>query len=504
MARSARFLASLSASVVLLAAPTAADTLGDALLKAYRTSPTLTAAQAAQRATDEGVPIARSAGLPSVGVNGGYVQNAFGTNNSLASPDRQATGQTAITVPVYTGGLVRSTVLAAQTRVEAGQIGLRSTESSLFVAVVAAYLDAIRDEAIVGLNQQNVHVLDVNLQATRDRFQVGDLTRTDVAQSEARLSLARAQFQSAQANLISSRENYIRVVGSPPGALQTPPSLPHLPDTPDAAVELALKQNPTLLAYQKQRDATGYDVDAARQRRLPRVNAVLGGNYYNYLGSLGAGTGVRVGQGALAGTVGATINLPIFSGGAVSAGIRQAKARRSAAAEQVTDAERGVIATTRAAYAVWRSSEQVIQSAQQAVNANKLSLEGVRAENGVGSRTILDILNAEQELLNSQVTLVTARRDAYVAGFALLASIGQAEAGSLGLGGGPLYDPVAHYVSVRHRIFGVGDDTDGAVGTSTASTPAQTAELTKPLDPALDTPVDSNPHLTTGEHAPSR
>ena len=162
-----------------------------------------------------------------------------------------------------------------------------------------------------------------------------------------------------------------------------------------------------------------------------------------------------------------------------------------------------MVATTRAAYAVWRSSEQVIQSSLQAVNANKLSLEGVRAENSVGSRTILDILNAEQELLNSQVTLVTAQRDAYVAGFALLAAMGQAQANQLGLDGGPLYDPVAHYNSVRRRVFG-GQPDSGPVGTSTITTPAQGAELTKPLDPSLDTPVDTNPHLTTGEHAPSR
>ncbi len=471
---------------------------------AYRTSPTLTAAQAAQRAADEGVPIARAAGLPSVGVNGGYVENAFGTSNTLASPQRQTTGQATVTIPVYTGGLVRSTVRAAETRVTEGQFGLRGTESTLFTAVVAAYMDAIRDEAIVGLNQQNVHVLDVNLQATRDRFQVGDLTRTDVAQSDARLSLSRAQLQSAQANLISSRENYIRVIGTPPGVLEQPPPLPHLPDSPDAAVEVALKNNPALLAYQKEREATNYDVAAARARRLPQLNAVLGGNYYNYLGSLGAGTGVRVGQDALSGTVGATVNLPIFSGGAISATIRRAQAQRNAAIEQATDAERSVIATTRAAYAVWRSSEQVIQSSQQAVNANKLSLEGVRAENSVGSRTILDILNAEQELLNSQVTLVTAQRDAYVAGFALLAAMGQAQANTLGLDGGALYDPIVHYATVRHRVFGTGDDGAYPVGTSTAATTAQNAELSRPLDPSLDTPVDTNQHLTTGEHAPSR
>ena len=505
MRRGNKVLASLLAGAWIAAPPAAADTLRQALSSAYRTSPTLTAAQAAQRATDEEVPIARAAGLPSVGVNGGYVNNPFGSSNTLASPTQQTTGQATVTVPVYTGGLVRSTVRAAQTRVEAGQIGLRGTETTLFTAVVTVYMNAIRDEAIVGLNQQNVHVLDVNLQATRDRFQVGDLTRTDVAQSEARLSLARAQLQSAQANLISSREDYIRVVGTAPGLLEPPPVLPHLPASPDAAVEIALRDNPTLLAYQKQREASGYDVAAARARRAPQVNAVLGGNYYNYLGSLGAGTGVPVGQDSLSATVGATINLPIFSGGAVSAAIRRAQAQRSAAIEQATDAERSVVATTRAAYAVWRSSEQVIQSSQEAASANRLSLEGVRAENSVGSRTILDILNAEQELLNSQVTLVTAQRDAYVAGFALLAAMGQAQADQLGLDGGPLYDPVVHYASVRHRVFGVGDDVGvGAEGTTTVKTPAQNAHLSKPLDPSLDTPVDTNPHLTTGEHAPSR
>ena len=484
----------------------AADTLREALLKAYRTSPTLSAAQANQRATDEDVPIARAQGLPQIGGSAGYVQSPLGTGNALTNPTRQASGQTQVTVPLFTGGLVRSSVRAAETRVAAGQAGLRSTESQLFASVVTAYLDVVRDEAIVGLNQQNVHVLDVNLQATRDRFQVGDLTRTDVAQSEARLALARAQFQSAQANLISSREEYVRVVGTPPGTLDPPPALPHLPASPDAAVQVALKQNPTLLAYQRQREAAGFDVASARARRAPQVNAVIGGNYYNYLGSFGAGTGPQVGsQDALSGTIGATVNLPIFSGGAVSAGIRQAEARRSAAIEQATDAERSVVAQARAAYAVWRSSQEVIGSAERAVSANRLSLEGVRAENTVGSRTILDILNAEQELLNSQVTLVTAQRDAYVAGFALLAAMGQAEAGDLGLDGGVLYDPVAHYDAVRHRVFGTGSmEAGSATATSTTATPAQGAELTHPLAPELDTPVDTNPHLTTGAKAPSR
>lgn len=504
--RSLRLASVLLAATAIAATPSAADTLREALAKAYATSPTLSAAQATQRASDESVPIARAAGLPSLNGSAGLVQDAFSTGDSITSPQRQATSSASFNVPLLNFGLVRSSVRAAETRVEAGQIGLRGTETTLFTNVVSSYMNVIRDEAIVALNQQNVRVLDVNLQATRDRFQVGDLTRTDVAQSEARLSLARAQFQSAQANLISSREGYVQVVGTPPGTLDTPPALPNLPATPDAAVEVALKDNPTLLSFQKQRDAANYDISAARARRLPQISAVLGGNYYNYLGSLGAGTGVRVAQqGAFSGTVGLALNAPLFAGGALSAQVRQAQDRRGAAIEQATQAERGVIAQTRAAFAVYRSSLEVISSAQNAVNANKLSLEGVRAENSVGSRTILDILNAEQELLNSQVTLVTAQRDAYVAGFALLAAMGRAEARDLGLDGGALYNPTTNYGRVRRRIFGVGDDANRTpVGTSTVNTPAQGAEVTRPLDPLLDTPVDSNPQLTTGKHGAGR
>ena len=263
-------------------------------------------------------------------------------------------------------------------------------------------MDVIRDEAIVSLNQQNVKVLDVNLQASRDRFQVGDLTRTDVAQSDARLAVARSQLQTAQARLISSRENYIRLVGTPPGELEVPPELPNLPADPNAAVGVALRNNPTLLAAQKSRDASAYDIDVARAGRLPRVSVNVGGNYNNYLDSLGTSVGLP--NSSTAGTVGVGLTVPLFQGGRPAAQVRQAQERRAQANEQVIETERGVISQARSAYAVWRSSLEVIASSEIAVNANKLSLEGVRAENSVGNRTILDILNAEQELLNSQVT----------------------------------------------------------------------------------------------------
>ncbi|QNE30589.1 TolC family outer membrane protein [Sphingomonas sp. NBWT7] len=495
----------LAALLSLAATPAAADTLREALARAYKDNPTLTGSRAQQRATDETVPIARAAGIPTLGTNAGYNENFLQTGNSLTNPARQLTAFAGVTVPVYQGGAVKNSVRAAETRVEAGQAGLRSTEATTFTDVVAAYNNVLRDEAIVGLNTQNVRVLGTNLRASRDRFQVGDLTRTDVAQSEARLSLARAQLQTAQANLVSSRENYVRLVGQAPGVLEPPPPLPNLPNSPDAAVDVAMQNNPALLAAQKTRDATAYDVRVAQAGRLPQVGVTVGEQYNNFLGSLGAGQGFTTIQSGAATTVGLQLQLPIFQGGRVSAQIRQARALRGQAIENATATERQVIASARSAYAIWRSSLEVIASSETAVNANKLSLEGVRAENSVGNRTILDILNAEQELLNSQVTLVTARRDAYVAGFALLAAMGEAEARDLGLDGGPLYDPTVNYRNVRRSIS---DFRDGpqpqAEAPGTRNIPAQNATVTRPLDPALKSDVDRSPALTTGENAPNR
>lgn len=502
MMRKAHRLALVSATMLPLAAPATAETLREALQRAYRDNPTLTAQRASQRANDENVPIARSQGLPSANVQAAYDNNLYTSNAFLTAP-RQVTANGQISVPIYQGGAVRNGVRAAETRVEAGRAQLRGTEADVFTAVVSAYMNVIRDEAIVGLNTQNVRVLDINLQATRDRFQVGDLTRTDVAQSEARLALARAQLQSAQAQLIASRENYVAVVGVAPVDLEEPPVLPNLPASPGAAVEVAMRDNPTLIAAARQRDATRYDVRVANANRLPKLSATFGGNYQRVFGA--ETQGVSIAQSATSAAAGLTATLPLFQGGRPAAQVRQAEALRSQAIENVTAQERTVISQARSSFAIWQSSEQVIQSSETAVNANKLSLEGVRAENSVGTRTILDILNAEQELLNSQVTLVSARRDAYVAGFALLAAMGSAEARDLGLDGGPLYDPTANYKRVRGKIWDFGGDGEPLpVAMRTADSPAQTATVKPQPDPLLQTPVDRSPALTTGAQAPSR
>jgi outer membrane protein len=462
-----------------LAAPLSAETLQEALAAAYRTNPTLAGARAQQRASDENVPLARSRGLPNASLGGGYNENIKAASNSFTSPDRLISGQLEVAVPLYTGGAVGNSVRAAESRVMAGRANLRGTESDLFTAVVGVYMDVLRDEAIVDLNRNQEKVLLTNLEATRDRFEVGDLTRTDIAQSEARLARAQSQLEAAEAQLIASRERYIQLVGTPPGKLANPPSLPGIPASADAAVAVALDNNPDLAAGKRLVEASRFDVSAARATRLPKVQAIANSSYTNFLGSLGSGVpGLAIAQSQNSIAAGVQATFPLFQGGAASAQIRQAQARSGVAMEQLIEIERGVIAQTRSAYARWIAANAVIASTEKSVSANTLALEGVRAENSVGNRTILDILDAEQELLNAKVSLVSAKRDAYVAGFALLAAMGRAEARDLGLDGGALYDPDLNYQRVRGQIWDWSNDPEPVpVSTRTVDTPAQNPEI---------------------------
>lgn len=475
-------------------------TLREALVQTYNTNPGLQGERANQRANDENVPIAKAAGRPGINSTGSVSTSPY-DSDATVGPTRTGRLGLDLSVPVYSGGAVRNSVRAAETRVDAGRASLRGAEADIFTDAVTAYVDVLRFEAIVRLNQQNVHVLEVNLQATRDRFEVGDLTRTDVAQSEARLALAQSQLRTAEAALIGARENYIRVIGSPPGVLAQPPALPNLPADVVTAEQTALANNPNLEAAQRQRDATRFDVSAARASRSPQLSVGVGTSYYNYLGSLSsqARSVSGLSPDGISTTVGAQVTLPIFQGGRPAAQVRQAQAREASAIETVTLTERGVIAQVRSAYANYQSSLRVIESSRIAVEANRLSLEGVRAENSVGTRTILDILNAEQELLNSQVNYVTAERDAYVAGFQLLAAMGRGEAEDLNLDGGPLYDPAANYNRVKNRWWDRSDDSDPQpVGTRTNQTPAQTPVVANtPLDPVLRRSDGQQPVDTT-------
>ncbi|QZH76191.1 MAG: TolC family outer membrane protein [Erythrobacter sp.] len=489
--RSRRIIAGLLAGACLFAGPASAETLKEALLRTYEENPTLAAARAQLRATDEGVVIQRSFGLPSLNATGQYSEFLQQNSTSFIAPERQVTANLDLGVPLYQGGGVRNGILAAENRVEAGRADLRGTESFIFTQVVAAYMNVILQEALVGLSANNVGVLEINLEATSDRFQIGDLTRTDVAQSESRLALARGDLRSVEANLVAAREDYIALTGAAPGDLQPPPPLPGLPSSPDEAVDIALENNPDLIAAQERAEAAGYDVRVAGSDRLPTVSVFTNGGYQNFLGTLGAAPGATADQTATSATAGVRLTVPLFQGGRVAAQQRQATAQAQAALEQIIATERDIIAQVRAAFSSWRAANAIIASSEAAVDAASLSLEGVRAENSVGNRTVLDILDAQQELLRAQVQLVTARRNAYVAGFSLLAAMGRAEARDLGLESeGTLYDPVANYDRIRGIIWDWQQDPDPvATSTRTVDIPAQDGDIpstVSPLDSARD------------------
>jgi outer membrane protein len=438
-----RLLLSSALLSLALASPAAADTLREALVSTYRTNPTLNAQRENLRGADASVAIARAGGRPQVsgvvGVNRDLTRS--GVLDTGRSKGPTLSGGVDLSVPLFQGGRVRNSIEAARTRVEAGRATLRAVEGDVFTLAVAAYMDVIRDRAIVELNESQVRVLLTNLEATRDRFEIGDVTRTDVAQSEARLSLQRAQLAGAQSRLAASEESYRQVIGQAPGALSPPPPLPPLPATPEEAVSIALVENPDVIAVVRQAAAAGLDVRVAQADRLPTLSGVVSGDYVNTLGGSGNGfprSGTQT-------SVGLNTRIPLYQGGLPSARIRQARAVEGQLLEQVIGTERAVVAATRSAFAAYQAAQRSIQSNEVAVASAALALEGARAERSVGTRTVLDVLNAEQELLNAQVQLVSARRDQYVAGFQLLNAMGQAEADELGLEGGPLYDPTGNY-----------------------------------------------------------
>ncbi len=458
----------------MLAGGARAETLAQALAKAYQTNPTLNAARANQMATDENYAIQRAAGLPTAQINSTFNENVLIPGGQFVIIPRTLQTQVQVQVPIYQGGLVRFGMKAADARIIAGEETLRGTEASVFSQVVAAYNDVLRDTQIVEFNRANVKTLETNLRATQDRFEVGDLTRTDVAQSEARLAQARADLRNAEANLIGSKERYIQQVGDAPAELTPPPPLPGLPASVDEAVEIAIKENPDIAAATKNSEAAGFDVKAARASRLPTLSAFGNINRNDNFGGARAAVPINIPSTQESAVIGAQVQLPLYQGGRPAAQIRQAQARKTAAMENQIATERQVIQQVRAAFASYKASLDVIRSAEAAIAANSLSLEGVRAENGVGNRTIIEVLNAEQELINAKVILATARRNAYVAGFTLLAAIGSAEARDLNLEGVKLYDSKANYDRVRGDVLDwSGRPTPMIRSTRTVSTPAQ-------------------------------
>lgn len=455
-------LESLALAAVLAAGPARAETLRSALASVYASNPELAANRAGLRATDEDIAQAEALKRPSLGGQLG-VNQQFNSITQFRIGGRNAFGVLQLDAPLYRGGLIRNSVRAAEGRVDAGRFDLLARENDLFRQTATAYEDVRRDGQVVELNRSNVRVLERQLQQTRDRFEVGDLTRTDVAQAEARLAGAQAQLRRSQADLVASEQAFARLVGRAPVALEPPPPLGALPTEPARAVELALEGSPQLASARASDRAAGYDIGVARAQRRVTVGAQGALNYQNFLFSNQAPAGVFI-PGLVNDqsyqTAGIGVTIPLLQGGAGRSRVRRAQAQASQARLGIAISEREVTEDARTNLEQLLSAREQTRSAEVQVRANTLALEGVRAENGVGSRTIIEVLNAEQELLNSRVALVRARRDEFVAGFGLLATLGRATADELAIDA-VRYDPVKNTERVRRIWNDFGGERNG-------------------------------------------
>ena len=444
--------------VSALAAPTAADTLPDAIASAYATNPEIAAQRATVREIDEQVPQALSATRPTLSPTASLTENL---NQSFGDSYRTFSIGGTVSQAVYRGGRTRAAVSAGEQRIEAARQRLRSAENRVIVGVVTAYADVIRTARVVALNENNVRVLQRQLQASQDRFQVGDLTRTDVAQSEARLAAARSQLIGAQGQALAANQAYLRVVGRPPARLEPLPALPAFPDTVARVVDEAQANAPDLLAARYDEAAARQDVRGVKAERLPFVG-LQAGIQYQALNGPAIGAAAQRGGFSASGVfpvAGVQLSVPLFTGGVTASRVRAAQAAQSTRLEEIGVIARQVVeAATNGLQGVAVARGQIVASRVQ-VSANTLALEGVRQENQVGSRTVLEVLNAEQELLSSQVTLQQAVRDEYVAAFTLLSALGRAEAVALGA---PVerYDPAANARRVRGKWREFGYDPD--------------------------------------------
>jgi outer membrane protein len=422
-----------------------AQTLFDAMIAAYQTNPTLQAQRAGLRSADEGVPQARSNYRPTVTFDGSAAQE---TRDSSSSPSTSLTPLSAnlrVSQPLYRGGRTVASVRQAENIVRAARADLLSTEQSVLLLVVTAYLNVLRDQAVVQLNRSNEDVLTRQLQAARDRFEVGEVTRTDVAQAEARLSRATSERIQAQGNVTSSRANYRRAVGAEIGQIEAAPRITDIPASYDAAVQTALEENPLLVSAQFTEAASRDAIEVSRGSLRPTVSVNGDLSYNDELQFRNSSTESAA--------ITARLNVPLYQAGSVFSQIRQNRQINSQRRIQVEETRRQVIESVTTAWSRLTTASAQIVSQLEQVRAAELALEGVEQEAEVGSRTTLDVLDAQQELLSAQVALVRAQRDEYVAAFEVKSSIGRLTVAALGLGV-EAFDEEVYYNRVRNRWFG--------------------------------------------------
>jgi outer membrane protein len=460
--RGVKAFAGAAASALLLVCmgpmPVLADTIEAALVRAYQNNPQLNSQRSQVRVTDENVPQALSGYRPKVAVTASagyqYSDSLTNTGDLNVARSRPITGTNAprsvgatITQTLFNGQQTANRTRAAEGQVSGAREALRALEQTVLLSAATIYMDYLRDSAIVEVQKSNVRVLEQTLKQTRDRFNVGEVTRTDVAQSEAQLAAGRTQLLTAEANLTTTRSNFRRIIGNEPEALA--PGSPvdrFLPSTLPAAVELGLTQNPNVTAAMFGIDVSYLQVKVAEGALLPTVTlqAAVQQSYEQSLiqyRSFGA-------------SATAQLSVPIYQGGAEYSLIRQSKetvAQQRLVLDQTRDQTRANVVT---AWGQLVAGKAQVQSAQSQVAASEIALNGVREEAKAGQRTTLDVLNAQQALVNARVALVTAQHDRVVASYSVLNTIGRLAPQVMNLPT-TVYDPSVHYHQVRDSWAGV-------------------------------------------------
>jgi outer membrane protein len=461
--RGVKVFTGAAASVLLLAligpVPALADTIEAALVRSYQNNPQLNAQRAQVRFTDENVPQALSGYRPKVAVtaSAGYqytdvLSTAGGDQNKLVHSQVHGTNAprsvgATVSQTLFNGLQTANKTRAAESQVSAAREGLRVLEQTVLLSAATIYMDYLRDSAIVEVQKSNVRVLEQTLKQTKDRFNVGEVTRTDVAQSEAQLAAGRTQLLTAESTLNTTRANFRRIIGDEPVALAPgspvdrflPPSLP-------SAVDLSLTQNPNVTAAMFGIDVSYLQVKVNEGALFPTVTLQTSVQQ-SYEQTL------TIAKSFGASTV-AQLSMPLYQGGAEYSLIRQSKetlAQQRLNLEQVRDQAR---ANTVTAWGQLVAGKAQVQSAQAQVTASEIALNGVREEAKAGQRTTLDVLNAQQALVNARVALVTAQHDRVVASYSVLNTVGRLSPIVLNLNTN-VYDPSVHYHQVRDSWVGV-------------------------------------------------
>jgi TolC family type I secretion outer membrane protein len=439
-----------------LAYPHSAEALSlkEALGTAYATNPQIEAARANLRATDEEVAKANAGWRPSLSLGGSEGFQHIVTDQPVHAEQDQnlASGTATLSEPLYRGGRTLADIRRANALVRAGRAQLTNAEQVVLLDAATAYMDVVRDTGTLEYRNNNVRVLQDQLDAGNTQLRAGAITQTDVQQTEARLAGARAALSVAEGQLAASRARFERVIGRPPEMLETNPQLPSLPGTLEEAVNRATTGAPALIAAQENSRAADYAIDAATSSLLPQVSFQLQYQYAknsNIVGVLSPGVTQRDASAFV------QVTVPLYQGGAEYAGVRQAKEQRNQSLANVADVDRQVRESAQSAWGTFTAAQASIASNQMAVVANQSAVMGVIQEQRAGERSILDILNAQQELLSGEIGLVNAQHDTLVAAYQLLAGSGQLTARSLALDV-TLYDPLNHYKSDASAWFGLG------------------------------------------------